>query len=157
MTRIHLFRCSYWVNTLQFTMSFKMFLLPLLKMTGFMFHMNKHVSFINLRPIYTLTGQYCVCHKWGLHFDSCYRHQSYSNIFSFMSCHFFDNICNNCGPSKGEAMDWLAHNDVFLCIAIKIFECLHLQPNNLFHQCANMLWSTKSFKNLPLSILHLFV
>lgn len=68
-----------------------------------------------------------------------------------MSCHFFDNICNNCGLGKGEAIDWLARNDVFLHIAIKIFEYLHLQPNNFFDQCANMLWSTKSLKK-PSSI-----
>jgi hypothetical protein len=46
--------------------------------------------------------------------------------------------------------------NVFLLLAIEVFGCLHLQLDNIFHQCANMAWTTKGTKGPHLLVLHSF-
>jgi hypothetical protein len=43
--------------------------------------------------------------------------------------------------------------DVFLLLAIEVFLCFYQQTHNFFHQCANMAWTIKGNKGLPLSVL----
>ncbi len=44
--------------------------------------------------------------------------------------------------------------DAFLPLTIKVFGNLHHQANDFFHQCVNMVWSTKGTSALALVILH---
>jgi hypothetical protein len=46
--------------------------------------------------------------------------------------------------------------DQFSPLAIKVFGCLHQHVDDFSHLCANMTWSAKGFKGLPLLILHSF-
>jgi hypothetical protein len=46
--------------------------------------------------------------------------------------------------------------DHFVLLIIEIFRCLHEQVNDFFHQCANMAWLAKGFKDPPISILRSF-
>jgi hypothetical protein len=48
------------------------------------------------------------------------------------------------------------HPNDFIPLIIEIFECLHQQADNFFHQCANMAWLMKGFKGPPLLILRSF-
>jgi hypothetical protein len=43
--------------------------------------------------------------------------------------------------------------DHFVPLTIEIFRCIYEQVNDFFHQCANMAWLAKGFKDPPLSIL----
>lgn len=45
---------------------------------------------------------------------------------------------------------------VFLPFAIEVFNCLHQQVNNFFHQSGDMEWSTKCSSDPPLATLHAF-
>ncbi len=46
---------------------------------------------------------------------------------------------------------------MFLPFAIKVFDCLHQQVNNFFHnQSGDMEWSTKCSSDPPLAILHAY-
>jgi hypothetical protein len=33
--------------------------------------------------------------------------------------------------------------DMFFLLAIKVFRCFHQHVDNFFHQCVNMVWTTK--------------
>jgi hypothetical protein len=45
---------------------------------------------------------------------------------------------------------------VFLPFTIEIFDCLHQQVNNYFHQSSDMKWSTKCSNGPSLAFLHAF-
>jgi len=59
-----------------------------------------------------------------------------------------------------QANDALYHGQhlmyVFFPFAIEIFDCLHQQVNNFFHQSNEMEWSTKCSSDPLLTILHAF-
>jgi hypothetical protein len=46
--------------------------------------------------------------------------------------------------------------NLFLLLAIEIFERLHQQIDNFLHHCVNMAWVAKGSRSLPLLILHAF-
>jgi hypothetical protein len=41
----------------------------------------------------------------------------------------------------------------FVLLIVEIFKCIYEQVNDFFHQCANIAWLAKGFKDPPLSIL----
>jgi hypothetical protein len=46
--------------------------------------------------------------------------------------------------------------DIFLPLAIEVFEFLHQQEDGFFHRCANMAWGAKGTRNFHLLVLHSF-
>jgi hypothetical protein len=46
--------------------------------------------------------------------------------------------------------------DNFILLVIEMFECLHQHVDDFLHQCANMAWLAKGFRDPALSIIHSF-
>jgi hypothetical protein len=90
------------------------------------------------------------------------------NIVLFRWCHYYWlhlnklGIMNNFfswggydsgGLGEGKILSWLLPNGCGFFLLL-IFGCIHMQFDNFLHRRANMAWTTKDTKGLPLSILY---
>lgn len=80
----------------------------------------------------------------------------YTSKFGFAWCFILQGGHDNGNLGKGMIYhDWHSRN-AFLPLAIMVFSCLHQHANDIFHQGANMMWSTKDTYGPPLVVLHVF-
>lgn len=154
---IHLFHCAHGGDRIEFYNVVWMFLHPLREILDFMFCKNKSTFSRPLPFIFfcwwvdivllidnicTLVDVIIVAFTWTDFVSQATFSQRVATSLVVQ-------------VKKGFSCDYYSI-DVFLPFVIEGFLCFHQQAHNFFHQCANMAWTIKGNKGLPLSVLHSF-
>ncbi len=137
-------------------MPFKMCLCQLWEMQGFMSCGSKPMFSTAFFLIFSLTSRHCYVGWWHLHIgDVIIIDPIQANLVSQVVFSHGVIAIVATQVKEGPYHDCYLAN-VFLLLAIEIFGCLHLQFDSFFHQCANMVWTTKGTKGLHLLVLRSF-
>ncbi len=133
-------------------MQFKMLSFPLRKTQGFMFCVNKPMSFAHSFKSFRLWVDIVLSVPW----------QTWSLLIPIQVVMVFQvaSFCRVATMVAAQVKEGFYHNwhseNVFLPLAIEVFGCLHQQANNFLHQCAIMVWLTKDTCGPPLVVLCAF-
>ncbi len=99
-------------------------------------------------------GWHCFVGRWHSHIGQCCHCWLRLNKLGIMGDSFlWGGYVLGVIGSSGEGRIGRYLVDVFLPLAIEVFGCLHQHADTFFYWCANMMWTTKGTKGLPLLVL----